>query len=167
MPDVVHEKPIGGRRGARLQIDDMECRLDRGLRGRCRKLDEVAAAGRQRILARPDHARGEPAGDRGRLPDLRNDVAAGGVDLVREGESYGLPGCGPIDIAVKGDDSIDAGGLPGRQYPNRHARIGLATRDQSAVAAKVGTRAADQLNGQRKGRRGDVATSTPSRYASS
>ena len=82
---------------------------DRGADGARADLQQIGAAGQQRLLGHPDQMGGELVGDFRPRVGGDEDIAAATVDLAVERQRHGVAGAGRGEVAVHGDDAGDRG----------------------------------------------------------
>ena len=134
-----------------LQIVDIELVFqarDGGGRGLTAAFERVAAAGQHRLLIEPDDVRRDLIGDRGRLLDPTDDVAAAGVDFLGKGERDGIAAMGNLKVAVGGDDARHMHALARRLDHHLIAWPDLAARNRAGVSAEVEMRPVHPLHGE-------------------
>src|SRR5262249_1091277 len=116
-----------------IEVVDVELVFE--ARDRCRgglaaAFDAIGTARQHRLLVEPHDTRGDLIGDGRRLLLRGDDVAAADIDLLREGQGYGLTAARHIEVAVGGDDAgnmaAPAGGLDDNAVagPDLPARYG-------------------------------------------
>ena len=110
--------------------------------------DGVGAAGQHRLLVEPHDTRGDLVGNRRRLLNAGNDVAATDIDLLGKGQRDGVAAMSNLEIAVGGDDARDMNALAGRLNHHLVARLDLAARHRPGIAAEVEMRPVHPLHGE-------------------
>ena len=130
----------------RIEIDNAQSRFDARRGGAGCELEQISLAALERPVFHPEDARVNPLRHRGRPLGFSDDIAARGIQRVRESQSHGAPGRGVTEIAVEGDDPRDTRDAAGRKNLDRHADTHLAARDQAAIAAEIRIGPVDPLD---------------------
>src|SRR6516162_4888641 len=91
---------------------------------------DIGVAGRERNWTYPGNPRRHAARNNCRLVATRNQIAARYVAIVSQHKGDSLPRTRMGEIAVRGDDSLDAGMLTRGLRLDGHPRIGFAARHQ-------------------------------------
>src|SRR5712691_11928382 len=127
-----------GRRGLeRIEVDNFEPVLDRGIRRCGCQFENIGAAGHKRLVAQPDKASGETIRDRRSRAHFRDDVASRSSDLDGKYPRDGLARNRMAEIAIGGDDPLDLSPPSGRQDLYRRPGMELAARNQPAISSEI------------------------------
>jgi len=147
---------IQGAAGSLLARVDVDLVLDRGDRG-CHllgaELQEVAAAGQHRLVAHPKEMGGELVGHLGPGLGIDQHVASGDVDLLIEDDGHRIAGGGAREFAIGRDDALDRGGPAGLGHHHGIAGCHGASDDGTGKAPEIHVRTVDPLHGHGEGSR--------------
>ena len=150
-PDLVEAEGLVGQMRQGFDIDAVLERGNRGRHGAGANLEQIGAAGNERMVAHPNHMSGKLVDEFGRIARVGEDIAAGDVDLVGEGQSDRVAGAGAIERAVEGGDLTDSGRSTRAGEQDRVAGSDRARGDGSRKAAERGIRAVDPLHRKAEG----------------
>lgn len=117
-------------------------------------LEEVAAAGFERLRGEPDDGGFEVIGYRGWGVCCGNEIASADVALVFKGDRDGERRSGGFELAVEGDDALNMAGVAGRQRYDAVSAMDGACDDLAGEATEVLVRADNALDRQAKGELG-------------
>ena len=149
--DLVHVELLGRPPGTGVHVEPVlqfrhRCRV-----GRRSQSHDVGPARQHRRLVQPYEIGGELVGKMGRLLASGQEIAAGDVDGIRQGERHRLSSPCLLEIAVEGDDAgdpgLDARGLDGDLVTDAK----VAAEDRARVAAKTRRAAIDPLHTETEG----------------
>ena len=119
-----------------------------GRGGLAAAFDGVGAAGQHRLLVEPHDTCGDLVGNRRRLLNAGNDVAAADIDLLGKSQRDGVAAMGDLEITVGGDDARDVDALARRLNHHLVARLDLAARHRPGIAAEIEMRPVHPLHGE-------------------
>ena len=144
--DVVERQRAGGKLLEGVDVDAVLQLADRCADRAGAGLQQIRAAGQQRLLRHPDDVSGDLVGNLGATVGRRQYVAAADVDLDVRRQRHRIAGSGLVAVAVHGDDALHRRRLAGAGDDDRIARAHGAGGDSAGIAAEAGIRPVDPLD---------------------
>ncbi len=154
--DVVERQGLGGERLEAVDVDLMLELAHRGADGAGAGLEQIGAAGQQRLVGHPDEMGGDLIGTLRPVLGRGQDIAAADVDLDIGGHGDRIAGGDRVKVAVHGDQAGDPRRLAGARHDDRVARADGTGGDGAGIAAEAGIGPVDPLHRQTERRLGDA-----------